>query len=128
MLHGLGLLGRIEPARKARSPPGVSDNRGFYLTNLLVLWVQTEITLFAGHVNTNTQLLPTQLQLLLLSIRFPVRSRCSYCGALFEDRDSTERRSQKQKVPKSFALRFETHDALRRRGPAVGSTTTRGVG
>ena len=31
MLHGLGLLGRIEPARKARSPLGVSGNRGFYL-------------------------------------------------------------------------------------------------
>jgi len=30
MLHGLGLLGRIEPARKARSPLGVSGNRGFY--------------------------------------------------------------------------------------------------
>ena len=30
MLHGLGLLGRIEPARKARSPLGVSGNQGFY--------------------------------------------------------------------------------------------------
>ena len=30
MLHGLGLLGRIKPARKARSPLGVSGNRGFY--------------------------------------------------------------------------------------------------
>ena len=30
ILHGLGLLERIEPARKARSPLGVSGNRGFY--------------------------------------------------------------------------------------------------
>ena len=29
MLHALGLLGRIDPARKARSPLGVSGNRGF---------------------------------------------------------------------------------------------------
>ena len=59
ILHGLGLLGRIEPARKARSPLGVSGNRGFYRIDIHERWYylkksQTQLDLRRGWYQTRS--------------------------------------------------------------------------
>jgi hypothetical protein len=43
MPHALGLHGRIDPARKARSPLGMSGNQGFYRTTTSIYASDTEI-------------------------------------------------------------------------------------